>query len=347
MRWSDMLEVFIITTVVSYLITPMVRAIAFKTGYLDQPRSNKVHAHPTALLGGASIYIAFMIGLFMTMDFSKDPRLFSIVIGSALLLIVGLIDDRMGMMPEVKLLAQFLAAMVVIKAGVRIEFLNNYYLNVVLTYLWIVGITNAFNLLDNMNGLSAGIASIAAAFFGAAMLSSNQIEVAVVSFAIAGSSLGFLKHNFPEAKIFMGDTGSLVLGFLLATTAVLGSWSTRFLTTSLAMPLIILAYPIFDTTLVTVMRLAEGRSVFQGGKDHSSHRLALIGFKKKRAVLFIYAICIGLGISALFVQRLPLKTALFVIGGVSALMLALGIRLATVDTGRFGRIKGRKDIGQE
>jgi UDP-GlcNAc:undecaprenyl-phosphate GlcNAc-1-phosphate transferase len=214
----------------------------------------------------------------------------------------------------------------------------------IFTYFWIVGITNAFNLLDNMNGLSAGIAVIASIFFGVVMFSSDQLPVAIVAFALAGAGLGFLKHNFPKASIFMGDTGSLVLGFVLATLAVMGSWSTKFLTTSLAMPILILAYPIFDTALVTVMRLIEGRSIFQGGRDHSSHRMALLGFRKKRAVLAIYAICIALGVSALFVQRLPLKTAITLITCIAVALVALGIRLAFVDTGRFGRSKGNIKI---
>lgn len=214
MRWSDIVEVFVITTLISYLITPLVRAIAFKTGYLDHPKSNKVHARPTPLLGGVGIYLAFTVGMFTTGNLNHDPRLLSIVVGCTLLLAVGLIDDKMGMMPEIKLLAQFLAAMLVVKSGVRMDFIHNYYLSTILTYLWIVGITNAFNLLDNMNGLSAGIATIAAVFFGAVMWSGGQIEIAIVSFAIAGASLGFLKHNFPEAHIFMGDSGSLALGFL-------------------------------------------------------------------------------------------------------------------------------------
>jgi UDP-GlcNAc:undecaprenyl-phosphate GlcNAc-1-phosphate transferase len=345
MNRVDMVEVFIVTTVVSYLITPMIRAIAVKTGYMDHPKDNKVHAHPTALLGGVSIYIAFLVGIFTTVKFGHDPRVNAVLIGSTLLLVVGLIDDKMGMMPEVKLLAQFLAAMVVIKAGVRIDFLNNYYLNIVVTYLWIVGITNAFNLLDNMNGLSAGIAAIAAVFFALAMWSGGQMEIAVISFAIAGASFGFLRHNFPQAKIFMGDSGSLILGFLLASLAIMGSWSTRFLTTSLAMPLIIMAYPIFDTTLVTIMRFVEGRSIFQGGKDHSSHRLALLGLKKKRAVLAIFCICIALGFSALVVQRVSLRSAIVIMAMLLILMLGIGVRLALVDTGRFGRIKGKGKVG--
>lgn len=343
LRWTDILEVFITTTLISFLITPMIRMIALKTGYVDHPKSNKVHAHPTALLGGLAIYISFIIGFFTAIRIPAGSPFYSVLTGATLLLVVGMVDDRMGMLPEVKLLAQFLAAMIVIKSGVRVDFLHNYYLNTVFTYVWIVGITNAFNLLDNMNGLSAGIAAIAAVFFGIAMWVSNQLEVAVLSFALAGASCGFLRHNFPRARIFMGDCGSLILGFLLATTAIMGSWSSRFLTTSLAMPALILAYPIFDTTLVTIIRLREGRSVFQGGKDHSSHRLALIGFKKRRAVLAIYAVCIGLGVSALLVQRLSLTAAVCLILFVAAAMTGLGIRLGAVDTGRFGRVKIHDD----
>ena len=344
LRIKNVIEVFILTVVISYIITPVIKNIAVKLNYLDHPRNNKAHAHPTALLGGVAIYASFILGLLTTIGFQQDVRLTSIIIGSTFLLFVGLVDDKMGMMPEVKLLGQFLAAMIVVKSGVRVEFLHNYYLNTLFTYVWIVGITNAFNLLDNMNGLSAGIAVIASIFFGIVMCAGNQIAVAVVAFALAGAGLGFLKHNFPKASIFMGDTGSLVLGFVLAALAIMGSWSTKFLTTSLAMPILILAYPIFDTTLVTIMRLAEGRSIFQGGRDHSSHRMALIGFRKKRAVLAIYGICIALGLSALLMQILSLKPALILIGGVAVSMLMLGIRLAMVDTGRFGRNKGRREI---
>lgn len=344
LRMQNVAESFILTTIVSYVITPVIRSIAFKLDYLDHPKTNKVHAHPTALLGGVAIYVAFVVGIISEVGFTIDAKLISILIGSTFLLAVGLVDDKMGMMPEVKLLGQFLAAMIVIKSGVRMEFVGNYYLSVIVTYIWIVGITNSFNLLDNMNGLSAGIAVIAAVFFGIVMCAGGHLSVAVASFALAGAGLGFLQHNFPKAKIFMGDTGSLVLGFVLASLAVMGSWGTKFLTTSLAMPLLILAYPIFDTTLVTVMRLIEKRSIFQGGRDHSSHRLALLGFKKKRAVLVIYSICAGLGLAALLMQKLPLREAVILIILVAAAMTALGIRLAFVDTGRFGRNKGNKEL---
>ncbi len=343
-RWIDIIEAFVTATIVAYLITPLFRLIAFRTGYLDHPKDTKVHAHATPLLGGAGIYISFMIGLLTNLSLKQDPRLIGIAIGSTLLVAVGLVDDRMGMTPEIKLLGQFLAAMAIVKSGVRIEFLNNYYLNTIVTYLWIIGITNSFNLLDNMNGLSAGIAAIASVFFGIVMWSSGQISTALIAFVLGGACLGFLKHNFPQARIFMGDTGSLVIGFLLASIALLGSWNTKFLTTSLAMPIIILGYPIFDTTLVTVVRFAEGRSIFQGGKDHSSHRLALLGFKRKRAVLIIYGICILLGLSALVIQRIPFKAAMLIITFVAVFMTTFGMQLARVNSGRFGRKKGNGEI---
>ncbi len=337
-------EVFLVAMLVSYSVVPLCRKAAWRLGYLDHPRGNKVHARPTPLLGGVAIYAAFIIGLVTALNPGNDPKILSIIMGSAILFVIGLVDDKIGMMPELKLLAQFLAAMSVVKAGIRMEFLQNYYLNTVLTYVWLVGVTNSFNLLDNMNGLSSGIAGIAGIFFGIVMWTSGQPAVAVMSFALAGSCLGFLKHNFPKANIFMGDTGSLVIGFILASIAVLGSWNTRFLTTSLMMPVIILAYPIFDTTLVTAMRLMEGRSVFQGGRDHSSHRLALLGLKRRRTVLVIFGICVMLGLGALLVQRLALKPAILVIALIAAFMAGLGIRLAMVDTGRFGRRRRKKGI---
>lgn len=345
LKWVDILEVFITATLISYLIMPLMRTLASRAGFLDHPKDTKVHAHPMPLLGGVGIYLSFIIGIVATTNVIYDARLLGIFVGCTVLLIVGLIDDRMGMMPEVKLLAQILAAIAVVKAGVRVEFLQNYYLNTLFTYLWIVGITNSFNLLDNMNGLSSGIAGIAAVFFGIISWGTGQLEIAVISFALAGACLGFLKHNFPKAHIFMGDSGSLVIGFVLACIGVIGSWKSRFLSTSLAIPVLILAYPIFDTTLVTIIRIIEKRSVFQGGKDHSSHRLALMGLRRRNAVLLIYGICILLGISAVIVQKILPKYAFVVIGTVGIFLCLLGVRLSRVDTGRFGVKKRSRKNG--
>lgn len=336
----QIVETFFIATVVSYLGTPFIRRMAIKLNYLDHPKDNKVHAHATPLLGGLAIFLALAIAIFTKSYVVSSNAVQAILWGSVILVAIGLIDDKMGMMPNFKLLGQFLAAMIAIKAGLRIGCVENYYLSVILTYIWIIGITNAFNLLDNMNGLSAGIAVIAASFFGIISYASGQLIVSTVSFAVAGSALGFLRYNFPRANIFMGDTGSLVLGYILASLAILGSWKSDILTTSIMIPVLVLGYPIFDTALVSIKRILEGRSIFQGGKDHSSHRLSLLGLKRFRTVLVVYGICILLGLVALAITRVHWTIGITLIGITFLAMFALGIRLSFVDTKRFGRKKG-------
>lgn len=340
MNFIRVIEVFFIAGFISYLITPFIRIVAVKLDYLDHPKDNKVHAHPTPLLGGVAIFLAFFIAMLTKEQALAAPQIRAILLGSFILLIIGLVDDKMGMMPNFKLFGQFLAAMVVIKAGLRIEFIPNYYLSVIFTYIWIIGITNSFNLLDNMNGLSAGIAGIAALFFGVISFMDGQFLTSIVSFTLAGSAFGFLKHNFPKANLFMGDSGSLVLGYVLASIAILGKWKSYILTTSLMVPVLVLGYPIFDTALVSIIRIIESRSIFQGGKDHSSHRLALLGLKRYRAVLAIYGICICLGLSAFIVTRVHWTMGVSLGVLTFIVMLALGIRLSLVDTKRFGRKKG-------
>ncbi len=335
----QLIDVLFISTFIAYLVTPFIRTVAIKFGYLDNPQDNKVHAHPTPLLGGISIFIAFIIAILTKEPVISLAPVRAMLLGAFILLIIGLIDDKMGMMPKFKLFGQFLAAMIVIKSGLRVEFINNYYLSVIITYIWIIGITNAFNLLDNMNGLSAGIASISAAFFGIISYINGQPEISIIAFALAGSSLGFLKHNFPKASIFMGDTGSLVLGYVLSVIAIMGHWKTYILTTSLMVPILVLGYPIFDTALVSVMRILERRSIFQGGKDHSSHRLSLMGFKRVKTVLIIYTISIFLGSIALIITNVHWRMGLLLLILTFIVMLGLGIRLSLVGTKRFGRKK--------
>jgi len=340
MNPAQIIEAFFVSGFISYLLTPFVKRLAIRLDYLDHPKDHKVHAHSMPLLGGISIFAAFVITVITKDQLISYPHIKAMLIGATILLVIGLVDDKMGMMPNIKLLGQFLAAMVLIKAGLRIEFIKHYYLSVIVTYIWIIGITNSFNLLDNMNGLSAGIAGIAASFFGVISYLNGQPIVSVISFAVAGSAFGFLRHNFPKASLFMGDSGSLVLGYLLATLAILGNWKTYILTTSLMIPILILGYPIFDTALVSIVRILERRSIFQGGKDHSSHRLALLGFKRYRAVLIIYVICIFLGATAVAVTKVHWTIGIVLGIVASVVMLALGIRLALVDTTRFGRKKG-------
>ncbi len=343
-RFSDLLEVFIVSVTISLLAVPIFRIISLKTGYLDHPQNNKRHAHSTPLLGGAAIFLAFLIGILSQWDVitvSKvNAQMSGILGGAVILLILGLVDDKTGMGPEIKLLGQFIAAMVLYKSGFRITFLGHYYLDLVVTYLWIIGMTNSFNLLDNMNGLSAGIAVIAAFFFGVISWMNGQGIVSIISFCLCGSCLGFLRYNFPRARIFMGDAGSLIIGMVLSTIAIAGNWKSDGFLTSISIPILVLAYPIFDTTLVTIIRISEGRSVFQGGKDHSSHRLALLGLRTRNTVIFVYLVCLMLGISAVLVTKANFKIAVITIVTAASLLALLGIRLSFVDTGRFGRKKG-------
>lgn len=269
----DIIEAFLIAILFSFLATPAAAYLARKLNFMDKPNYKKVHAQPTPLLGGLAIYFAFILSLSLTIH--ADSILIGILVGGTVIMVVGLIDDKFGMLPRVKLLWQFIGALVAILMGVRVVFIKTPILSKIFTCFWLVAMTNALNLLDNINGLCAGVGCISAFFFGTLAFIHGQLMVAVVSFALAGSCLGFLKHNFPKAGIFMGDAGSLFLGFMLASIAVAGSWKTSSVTTSLAIPVLILGYPIFDVTLVTVMRLLERRPISKGGKDHSSHRFAI------------------------------------------------------------------------
>lgn len=342
MNIIQVLEILFITTIVSYVIMPLMRQLAFRIGWLDAPKSSKVHARPMPLLGGMGIFLSFFITVAVT-TLQNTPHMLFIFLGCVILLIVGLIDDRFGMMPNIKLLGQLLAAMLVIKSGFRVLFFDNYYLNVIFTYVWIIGITNSFNLLDNMNGLSAGIAVISSTSFGIICFLEGQGLAIGFSFALAGACLGFLKHNFPKARIFMGDSGSLIVGYLLSILAVWTSWQTMTVNPSLVVPFLVLGYPIFDTTLVTVIRIAEGRSVFEGGRDHSSHRLALLGLKKFKAVLIIYLICAVVGVLGAVVAKSNIYSGLVIAALTVAAFLALGIRLSFVKTYQHGHRK--KNVG--
>lgn len=335
----DVIWAMFISLILSYLFTPVAALLAEKTKLVDRPSSTKAHAHPTPLLGGLAIYMAYFIALFFAVDIGWPTA--ALFIGGSILLTVGIIDDKIRIMPRVKLIGQVVAALAAIRMGIRVEFIHNYYLSVVFTCLWIIGITNAINLLDNLNGLSAGITAISAAFFGLLAWERGDFLIAALSLSLCGSSLGFLKYNFPKAHIFMGDAGSLFIGFLLATIAVWGSWSAPTHITSLAIPIFILGYPIFDTTLVVISRLRSGRSIFQGGKDHSSHRLALLGLKKKRAVLVIFFINSCLGLAGYILSKVYRPMAAILIALIVFLcMVALGLRLYMVDVSRMGRRKG-------
>jgi UDP-GlcNAc:undecaprenyl-phosphate GlcNAc-1-phosphate transferase len=247
----------------------------------------------------------------------------AILAGSTWLVLVGFVDDRRGMQPWVKLAGQSIAALVLIAAGIHIRIFESNVLNIVLSLVWIVGITNAMNFQDNMDGLAAGITAVASIFFFVMAVQEELTLVSSLAAALAGASIGFLFYNFNPASTFMGDMGSMVLGFLLAVLAIKLDFKApldRRVITAMV-PIVVLGVPIFDTALVVFTRLRERRSPMQGGKDHTSHRLVSLGFNQRAAVLALYLVCAALGFTAIQLSTASLDE------GIGIEMALLGVAL--------------------
>ncbi len=245
------------------------------------------------------------------------PQLTGFLVGSTCIFVLGLVDDvrGVGFSYKWKFAVQILAAAILVGSGVRLEFLPHPALNILVTMLWVVGITNAFNLLDNMDGLSSGVALISALILAILTISQGQIFSALILLALAGSILGFLRYNFHPSKIFMGDAGSLFLGFTLAALTVSNSYVTPQSATKLpvVVPVLVLGVPLFDTFSVIVIRWKEKRPLFVGDTSHFSHRLVKLGMSIRQAVLFIYLVSICIGISAILIPELSLFQSLLVL----------------------------------
>lgn len=305
-------------------VTPLMRRLALRTGVIDQPNARKVHGSPVPLLGGAAIYIAFIATLLLFGDKRYVPQVVGIFVGASLVSLMGVVDDRWGLGSYVKLTGQIAAALILIFSGVQVSLFGNW-LDIALTVVWVVGITNAMNLLDNMDGLSGGIAMIAATFFTLLAALSNQYLVGALAAALAGACVGFLFYNWNPAHIFMGDTGSLFLGFLLAAVAVKLRFPSNSNTITWMIPLMVMGVPIFDTTLVFISRLRRGLNpLTTPGKDHLSHRLALLTGSRREAVLICYLIAGAFGLVGVFLTDASLAEALLT-GGLVLAVCGYGI----------------------
>jgi UDP-GlcNAc:undecaprenyl-phosphate GlcNAc-1-phosphate transferase len=302
-------------------------------GIVDRPGGKKIHGQPTPLLGGIAIALAHAAAVLWSG--AADGAGSRILVAAGLIVALGIWDDRdphsEALQWWLRLVYEAGLAGIVVAGGVRTTFLGTPWLDIPLTLLWIVGITNAFNLLDNMNGLSAGVAAIGGATF--ALLTARyveagpeQISTAAAAAALSGACLGFLPSNF-RSRIFMGDAGSLFVGFTLACLAVQGSWRSPTVPTSVVIPLLVLAYPIFDTTLVVVLRLRSGRSPFVGGRDHSSHRLVRLGLGRIETVLLIYLFAVSHALTALVVSSVTLRLALLSLAGSASILFIFGMVL--------------------
>lgn len=288
----------------SLALTPVCRFVSYRVGYLARPKEDRWHGRATALLGGVAI-AAVTIAAGLTIPELGFLR--TLITCGALIATFGLVDDVLPLKPSTKLIVQITIASSLLYFDFRLHWMTSMLGDAMLTLLWIVGVTNAFNLLDNMDGLCAGTAIIAGVFMLIGLVSAGGVTpVALYLAAMVGATAGFFVYNAHPASIFMGDTGSLFLGLNLAAIALVGQPATHSasgLLPVVAAPVLPLLLPIFDTTLVTALRLLSGRRPSQGGRDHSSHRLVAVGLSEPRAVATLWALAAAGGIVSLLVQR--------------------------------------------
>ncbi len=311
------LAAFAVAGVVSLVLTPLAIRAALRLGVLDRPGEHKSHRTPTPYLGGVAIVLAVTLAITVAAlvrgeSIATLTQLLGILAIALGMAATGLIDDLRGLPVVVRFGLQLAAALGLWSLDVRVALTGELLIDLPLTVLWTVGITNAMNLLDNMDGLSASTATIASLWFGAIALVNGQFLVGALAFAVAGAAAGFLRDNRPPARIYMGDAGSLFLGVMLASLGMLLSLDRGVLVAA-AVPVLILTVPVLDTALVTVARIRHGISPFQGGRDHTSHRLVRIGLPVPIAVGLIAMASLAHGWVALLVLRIDTTSAVLLL----------------------------------
>ena len=319
----------IVAFAVVVVLTPFVKRLADRFDLVAVPKADRWHRGRIPLLGGIGVVVATLAGAAVSGPLSAPVWI--LAMGSTGLGIVGLVDDTRVLRPQTKLFLQIFAAGVLTALGLQFRFTGVPVLDVPITLIWIVGITNALNLLDNMDGLAAGVAAIIAAFRLAFFLADGQADAAILASAVLGACLGFLVFNFNPASIFMGDTGSLFLGFLVAGLSLVGTWPySRSTALVLVLPVLVVLVPIFDTTFVTIARILAGRPVSQGGRDHTSHRLVALGMSERHAVLTLYGLAVIGGATAWLSYLYGISYA-----SVLAIFLVIGTALLGIFLGRL------------
>jgi UDP-GlcNAc:undecaprenyl-phosphate GlcNAc-1-phosphate transferase len=309
----SVLLIFVSALILVLGATPIVRRLAGWLGLVDEPDARRVHLTPVPLMGGLAIYAGFIAALLLFGERWVVSQAISILVGATIVSFLGVWDDRWGVRPLLKLCGQTVAAMIVMLSGVQVAFLPHPVLNLAITLLWMLGITNALNLLDNMDGLSGGVGAVAAGFFLLLAAWNGQYLVASLAAALMGVCIGFLVYNFNPATIFMGDAGSLFLGFVLAVVGIKLRFPSRPDLITWMIPVIVLGLPIFDTTLVVFSRLRRGiNPLTNPGKDHVSHRLVMLGMSQRQAVMFLYAVCCALGVVGILIMHANLMQAYLV-----------------------------------
>lgn len=312
------------------LLVPMARRMGIRLGIVDAVHPDKIHHEPMVRCGGAGIVAAFFLTLFCGFAFlhfeaprtllppglrdhvpnipAVFSRLAAVLAGGFMLFAVGLIDDKKNLRPVVKLAFQILAGIILVAGGVTVKlFIAGWVPGAIITVLWVVFISNAFNLLDNMNGLSSGVAVVCALSFYLISRAGGEYFMMAMFAALAGSVAGFIPYNFPRARLFMGDSGSLFIGYMFAALSIMVTYYDAGVPSQLPVvaPLVVLGVPLFDTLSVMAIRWRAGKPIMQGDQNHFSHRLVALGFSRTAAVVFIWVVTLTMGLAAVNLRWLP------------------------------------------
>lgn len=327
---------FFLALLISFISTPLVRKLAFKIGAVDIPKDDRrVHKEPMPLIGGLAIFFSVIAVTLIFLPLNRE--IVSILIGGTIIVIGGIIDDLRELNPKAKFVFQIIAGLIIIYGGVKVDFVTNpftkdssliylHWLSIPITLFWIVGITNTLNFIDGLDGLSAGVAMISSITLMIVAGKFGYTSVIILSASIAGACLGFLPFNFNPAKIFMGDTGALFLGFMLAAITIEGVMKS-VATIAIVAPILILSVPIFDTTFAIFRRLLNGQSIASADKGHLHHRLLNKGYSQKKSVLILYAMSAGFGLFAIVISRANTRQAVYASIGLLLVSVLVAIKL--------------------
>jgi len=325
-----------VAAVVAAIFTPIVKKIAFKFNVLDIPKdARKVHKKPIPLLGGLAIYIAFISTLILKSGKLTASEM-GILIGATIIAIGGIIDDKYDIRPRYKLVFQILAAAVLIMFGVEInlvtnpiisanQYINLGWLSLPMTLLWVIGITNALNLIDGLDGLAAGVALISSITLFIIAILNNRTDAAILTAILSGAIIGFLPYNFNPASIFMGDTGAQLLGFLLAAISIKGTIKSAA-AFAIAVPILALGIPIYDTMFAVIRRKINGKPIMQADRGHLHHRLLDMGLTQKQTVLIMYLISAVLGGIAIIAMQVSNQRAYFVLAAAMIILVIIAFK---------------------
>ena len=318
------IPIMIVGFAASLGLTPLSRQSAMRIGLVDKPNlPRKTHQDHKPMMGGLAIYISLTLSVLMFSPPRHIKELAGIVAGAGLLTLIGALDDRYNLNWRLRFGVQFLAAGVLILFGIQIHLTGIALFDIVLTLIWVVALTNSTNFLDNMDGLTAGLSSVAAGWFLLIAIMQGQILVSMLAAAILGSAIGFLVYNFAPSSTFMGDMGALPLGYLLATLAIKLNFAAQPLGVTWMIPILVLALPIFDINLVVWTRILERRSPVEAGRDHTSHRIKAIGFSERKTLFLLYGMCLLFGGIGFLVSATPPDMAFQI--GIFGLGVLLGL----------------------